>query len=67
MFLLKLFVLLLYYLHSMSSSVIINKLYCVQEYIGFGGHLKNSSGALSAGQRTGVETVLKHSSVCKVF
>lgn len=51
----------------MSSSVIINKLYCVQEYIGFGGHLKNSSGALSAGQRTGVETVLKHSSVCKVF
>ena len=41
MFLLKLFVLLLYNLHSMSSYVIVNKLYCVQEYIGFGGYLKN--------------------------
>lgn len=43
MFLLNLFWLLLYNLHSMSSSVIIDKIYCVQEYIVFGGHLKISS------------------------
>ena len=65
-------VLLLYNLHSLSISIIIDKVHCVQGYIRFGSHLKilldfTSGSIQSRTKKTCVEAILTQSSVWKGF